>query len=253
MQETTNLHELIEPVGDRLPHIWQQLTYYQDDQHQEQLTLCVPANLTQQAQPHYPVILFAADPHVSRLSALLQLTNKGYAVAILATSELHPTTIASFNSAARFLMLHAWKYQLDSNRLIAMGEGLSAYAAAGAVLATGQQEFNREDVHTLPLNFRACITLAGQFELPHQPALPTLLGKRRLGPFLLLHGTADEQVPLKQSLTFSAFLTEQHVQNDLYQLKDCPHGSDAFFTPYVVDLLAAFIREATKKAKSNGS
>lgn len=249
MQETTNLHELTEPVGDRLPHIWQQLTYYQDDQGQEQLTLCVPANLTQQTQPHYPVILFAADPHVSRLSGLLQLAYKGYAVALLEPSHDHAQSIANFNSAARFLMLHAWKYQLDSNRLLAMGEGIGAYAAAGAVLASGNQAFNHEDVHTLPVNFRGCLTLAGQFSLQHQPALASLVSKRRSGPFMLLHGTADEVVPLQQSLTFSAFLTEHGLLNELYQLQDCPHGSDAFFTPYVVDLLVDFIKSATKKGQ----
>lgn len=245
MQETIQIHELTEPLGQQLPLIWQNLTYYGH----HQLTLCVPPNLTGQTNPHYPVILFAPDKNLNRLSALLQLTAKGYAVALLDFLDDQPTDLLNFNSAARFLMLHAWQYQLDSNRLIAMGEGAGAYVAAAAVLATGQQKINREDVHTLPVNFHGCLTLGGQFDLTARSQLAELVGKRRIAPFLLLHGTADTIAPLQASHSLLKFLGHYNIQAELYQIKDCPHDSDAFFTPYMIDILAAFIKQVTQKGK----
>lgn len=243
MQETDQIHELKEPLEQHLPHIWQDLVYHND----ATLTLCVPANLSGQKQPHYPVILFAPDSYTNRLSALLQFTHKGYAVAILNVLEKDP--LKNFNSAARFLMLHAWQYQLDPHRIIAMGEGFGAYAAAGAILGVGKQTINREDIHTLPVHFRSCITISGKFTLAGQPQLTDLLGKRQLPPFLLFHGESDKLVSFQESRAFFELLNDQAADVAFYKIKDCPHGSDAFFTPYVLDLYANFIAKTIQKGK----
>ena len=247
MQEKNQIKQLAEPLEQQLPRIWQHLAYYSNEQASQYLTLCVPANLTGQKQPHYPVILFAPDHATNRLSALLQLTRKGYAIAVIDKVEKRP--LESFYSAARFLMLHAFKYQLDPNRIIAMGEGVGAYAATGAAFGTNEQKIQQEDIHTLPVRFRSCITIAGRFILADQPQLTDLLGKRNLPPFLLLHGTADQVEDIKASQQLFDFLNRQEASVNFYKLQDCPHGSDAFFTPYMVDILADFIASSVKKGK----
>ncbi len=254
MPENKNHYELEEPVGQQFAQIWTNLGYFYDPQKKLSLTLCVPPNQGQKQAPHYPVILYAEDSlsNKNRLSALLQFTAKGYAIALLDPegSESDPIDkIMHFNSAARFLMLHAWKYSLDPNRIIAMGEGTGGYTAAGAVLSIGQQKYSSEDAHTLPVNFRSCICISGKFAEDNSPRLPELKSKRKIPPFLLMHGENDQTIDFVESEQFCSFLEAIGQEVSLYKFKSCPHAADAFFTPYVIDILSNFIFSSIQKSK----
>lgn len=248
MVQTNKYYTLNEPARAQHAQIWQKISYLP----QKSLTLCIPPNTRAQKEPHFPLLLFAADPQTkkNRLSALLQFCSKGYAVAVLdsfAPETPFLTRVKDFQSAARFLMLHAWQYHLDSHRIIAGGEGTGAGIAALATASQSDQDINSEDVFTLPVRLRGCLALAGDFTYDQQFHFPEAVGKKSLPPFLLIHGSDDQTVPFSESAELYAFLTQADQQATMYQLENCPHGSDAYFTPYLCDIMTEFLAECCKK------
>jgi acetyl esterase len=115
-------------------------------------------------------------------------------------------------SALAWVHAHAAEYKVDPKRVALMGESAGAYLVDYAAMIAPK---------TLPLaaTKRGTVSegttgLTGVKEL-NAEGLP---------PFLLLHGTADEQVPYEQSPRFCEALKTQGVACELYTVPGGRHG-----------------------------
>jgi dienelactone hydrolase len=107
----------------------------------------------------------------------------------------------------------------DVDRLVLVGWSLGGAAAAGVAINAGQ--FDVPVAHT--------VCLAGAF-IARNPvtgaALPTELPAQGISPFTLLHGTADDVVPVEVSRSFAATLRDSRWPVEYVELAT-DHGAIA--------------------------
>ncbi len=60
-------------------------------------------------------------------------------------------------------------------------------------------------------------------------------------PFLILHGTKDQVVPIRQSEVLEEALKRHHVYYEAYLLEGAEHGTDEFYQEEVLQRVAAFL------------
>lgn len=265
MQNILNLHEATTP---KYPQIFTNLVYAFKDGQALTLNLIVPP-VRPGTKPHFPLLIYVPDitddnsvKRDERLSQMFSFARYGYAVALLSYRSKSDVSlmVKDINSAVRFLLSKTYKYHFDPYRYVLFGEGLGAYLSALCLLKQRDQALHDEDIHRSPLRYQCCLMLsAPDFFVPlpasykrYQKTAPTLLEvlqkvSGKLPPVLLLNGTKEPFLPPKEAtMLLNAFINAQS-NAQLYNFTDAPRGSDAFFTPYSIDLMIDFIDNSLKK------
>ena len=67
-----------------------------------------------------------------------------------------------------------------------------------------------------------------------------------LPPVFLAHGTKDRVVPFSQSESLANELEKYGREYEFHALRNADHGSWQFWTPEMLDLVEAFIKEHLK-------
>jgi alpha-L-fucosidase 2 len=153
-----------------------------------------------------------------------------------------PAPLEDVETAIRWVKAHAKEYHVDVDRIAISGESAGAHLVAlAAVKANASTRvaavvpfygvFDTVGIAkmqaTLSPSFRA---LFGATQLDEgvlktiEQASPIEGVKAGLPPFLLLHGTADKNVPYQQSLDMQKRLRSVGVTCDLITIPEGPHG-----------------------------
>ncbi len=182
-----------------------------------------------------------------------------------------PAALGDCKCAVRFLRAHAGKYGIDPRRIGAVGASSGGHLAAMLALTDGKQFAGDGGWGEYPADVCAVCDLFGVSDFLQMPKkhFPEALSAtaRFLGgtidevggryreaspvnyvhagapPFLLIHGDADELVPLRQSELLRDALEKAGVEAMLHIVKGAPHGSRNVITPEVRETILAFLIE----------
>lgn len=211
---------------------------------------------------HYPLVIFFANENFANLNLsmyfypLMQLAQQGFVIALttVRSKELatFPAQTSDLHTASRYLLGHAFKYQIDSYRYFLWGLGASAaYSSLLASLTATNQSFNDEDCRMQALNYQGCICFGLDNLAPtdeyfnNQPSnLLTYWGKRDLKTNLYI------QVGKKldnNSLTSELFKHPSQKDSQIFYTPAKKSLDDSFFTPYILNLVQKFLHEKSRK------
>ncbi len=213
---------------------------------------------------------------------------RGYAVASIEYRLSHeakfPAQIHDCKGAVRWLRAHAREHNLDPQRVAAAGASAGGHLALLLGTSAGVQELEGDVGGNLqqssrvqavvdfygPTDFLDWLnTPAGDRIRRADSAVALLLGgppQERLDlarlaspvyhvsrddpPVLMIHGSADPVVPVRQSLRLAERYRELGLTAQLQLLEGARHGGPEFRTPQVRRAIAEFLRSYLKKAEA---
>ena len=203
--------------------------------------------------------------------------NKGYALASinyrLSGEAIFPAQIQDCNDAINFLYEHADTYGFNKDAIALMGR--SAGGHLRVLVATSNTSGRRDfmgDQNKILFKVKALVDFFGPSDLINFKAYGTdkgtgtpeadLLGgspleKERLAraaspiyyvnaqspPTILFHGTADRNVPSKQSELFKSELDKHNIISELYLVDGARHGDPIFDTEVYVTKTMQFLQK----------
>ncbi|HEX6821145.1 MAG TPA: alpha/beta hydrolase [Candidatus Sulfotelmatobacter sp.] len=162
----------------------------------------------------------------------------------LAPQFKFPADADDVESAIRFVKANAARYKTDPGRISLIGE------SAGGHLVSYVGARNRADSRVAAVvsmyGIHDFVAAAVQWKpLPHEildlfgitgvnaetaPALikasPVVYISKDMPPFLLMHGSRDEDVPYEQSVEMCAKMKKAGAHCDLITIEGAPHGMD---------------------------
>lgn len=222
---------LAEPLLTQQSHLHLNLSY----QSNKYLQLLLPPQTTSKKIPFLLCLQTPNQPWP--LDCLFNLTKKGFACALITieTTDLTQGTL-DLHSATRALSLQAYQYQLDPHRYGLLAYDAACQVALQGVLTSTNQKFHKEDIQVLPIFYRSLFLLSPQITLN---CLALSDYKRKTFPTTLtFQGQKDQADNLQALSDLTRSLANFQTEIVSYQILDCPHFSDAFYTPYVTDLIA---------------
>ena len=200
---------------------------------------------------------------------LADLARRGFVVASVDYRLAHeagfPGALVDIKAAIRYLRAHADRYSIDSEKFGAMGESAGGYLTAMIGVTCGA-EFEKGDY----LDYSSGVQAACPWYMPCDIAgfvkgieyrLPFFDGNingdenyRRFinpacyitpqsPPFLILHGDADETVPLSEGEMFYEALTAQGVYARMIVLEGEGHAGPQFFQRPLWEIIVEFFKE----------
>lgn len=222
---------------------------------------------------------------------VMAMVLKGYAVASVeyrfSQKAVFPAQIQDCQAAVRWLRAHSKQYNLDPERLGAVGGSAGGHLSALVGTAGDKKAFAPIGGHTDrsdrvqavidiygPADFTTVVQQAAednnvknifQFNTPSDPysgLIGTNLDDKPKAdavspvhyvsadnpPFLILHGTHDALVPYAQSVQLEAALKAKGVPVWLQTLPGAGHGGPAFGKPAVIQLMQSFFDRHLKGA-----
>lgn len=159
-----------------------------------------------------------------------------------------PDDADDVEAAIRYVRANAKKYNIDINRLALIGE------SAGGHLVSYVGARNRPDSRVSAVvsmyGIHDFVSAAVEWKpLPHElfdlfgikavdaetvptliKASPVIYVKKDMPPFLLMHGSADEDVPHEQSVEMCDKMKQAGARCDLITIEGAPHGMDHWET-----------------------
>jgi acetyl esterase/lipase len=194
--------------------------------------------------------------------AMRLLAGQGYAAASVnyrlasAPRNIFPAAVEDVRCAVRWLRSNAATYRIDPQRIAALGHSAGGHLSAMLGTAADVQGLDGacplRDVSpavsaVVSLSGPQDIRTAGALDPSQRGMVENFLGGRpesrmnvallaspavhvdaRTPPFLLIHGTADEVVPLRQSRSMRDTLRAAGVPATLIELPGVGHGVDEF-------------------------
>jgi acetyl esterase/lipase len=194
-----------------------------------------------------------------------------------------PALVHDAKAAVRWLRANAARYNLKADRIVVAGESAGGYQAAMLGTSGGVAElegtlgnpkessrvqgvidfFGPSDllamddhasscqtplVHRAPTSPESLLVGCNLDDCPDRAkaASPITYVARDNPPFLILHGTADCQVPHSQSQRLYDALRAAGVKADLHLLPDVGHGDRRFMTPETEKLVNQFVDSVLK-------
>lgn len=225
-----------------------------------------------------PVVIFVSGggfryPMVKvRVPWLARLAEMGFLVAMPdyrgTEHSPFPAMAEDVISAIRFMRIHAKEYGGDPNKIVLLGGSAGAHISLLAAYSEGRFSNPNDDL-SISTSVSGVIDLYGPIDpflngnhlaaqLSHmqeekamqeylEPAriLKYISKEKKLPPTMILHGDADELVPINQSEILYKALIEAGKDVDFYVIKDAVHADVRFFEPEVNELYAEFIRRVT--------
>ena len=206
----------------------------------------------------------------AHLAYLADLARRGYVVASVDYRLSHeapfPAQLIDIKAAVRWLRAHAARYRIDPERIGAMGESAGGYLTA-MLAVTGQSRDYDEGEH---LDQSSAVQAACPWYMPlldrweaasleHELIVRLFLGRdpredeafarevtplshlsAATPPFLLLHGDADQTVPVGDSERMHAALLAADLPSTLIVLEGAGHADHHFFQPELWAEIQAF-------------
>jgi acetyl esterase len=160
----------------------------------------------------------------------------------LAPQGRFPACVEDTEAAVRWVKAHAREYKVDVNRIALIGEsagghivslvgvrakGDTSLAAVVPIYAPHDLEMQAKSRTPLPPWTTALFGIAELNDAASKTlrdASPTSYLRKGLPPYLLIHGTKDEQVPYEQSVKFQAKMQAFGNTCDFITVKDGVHG-----------------------------
>ena len=199
---------------------------------------------------------------------LAWFAKRGYAVVSVYYSVTartrFPMQLEDAKLAIRFLRAHKEEFRLDTDRMIAMGESAGGYLCS-LVGLTGMDrthdvgeylEYSSAVSGVVPFYPVTDTSLfAKELEKQGEPVSPpdlpdypklSALADEKAPPFMILHGTADSQVPAAQSEMLYEALTAHGTRADLYIVEGAEHADAHFFQPEMKERILAFMDSVTE-------
>ena len=207
---------------------------------------------------------------------LLSFAEKGFIVASIeyrtSNDQPLPAALLDVKSAIRYLRSHADRYCIDPENVFIAGESAGGMLASLTGVTNGITEFDQGDYLDQSSAVNAVIDIYGVSNLRKacedagETSISLVTRLQEVGltpsdtdwslldrfsainyvnektvPFLILHGTEDEKVPISQSEILYEKLTEYDVECDFYRLQGCMHGVDHFYQPSVIKIIYEFM------------
>src|ERR1700730_1545780 len=160
----------------------------------------------------------------------------------LAPQYKFPAEADDVEAAVRFVKAHAAKYKIDPRRIALIGESAGGHLVsyvgarnrpdsrvAAVVSLYGIHDFISACVEWKPVPAEV-LQLFGITEIDADAApillkaSPVVYIKRDMAPFLLIHGSKDEDVPHAQSVEMCRKMKEAGARCDLITIEGAPHG-----------------------------
>ncbi len=184
----------------------------------------------------------------------------------------YPAMIEDVKCAVRSLRAHAGEYNLDPDRLAAMGTSAGGHLASLVGTSDQSAGFDVGEYLDQSSRLKAVIALAAPLDLTKNFPNADIEMMKRIGfgehnivlaspityvtpddpPFLLIHGDQDELVPYEQSQLMYDRLTQAGVYAELVIVKNARHSliePDAIVSPslmeiyqIMVDFLAKYLQ-----------
>ena len=249
---------LNEPTLLQNPRLHLNLPYAFKSERALRLHLIEPAT----SKGHYPLIIFSAGTNFTNddlshyFYPLMQLAQQGFVIALV---EVRPKDVAPFPaqtsdllSASRYLLGHAYQYQIDPYRYFLWGHGASAsYSSLLASLTATNQAFNDEDCRMQALNYQACICFGltslkptSSYFANQSADLFSYWGKRDLKDNLYIQvGSEADNLFLNLGLLAHPSQKESLV----YYTPAKKALDDSFFSPYIINIVQNFLKQKVKK------
>lgn len=96
------------------------------------------------------------------------------------------------------------------------------------------------------MRMATCLRKVGGTEQDHREKLERFSVVRYVNektvPFMILHGTADDEVDISQSEALYKRLEACGVPCEFYRIQGARHGADEFYQPQIVERMIAFLR-----------
>lgn len=211
------------------------------------------------------------------IPCLSYFARNGYVVASVdyrvSGMDYFPAQIQDVKAAIKYLRLHADEYGIDPEKIAVMGDSAGGHLSALAGTSGDQEIFQTPDYPEVSCRVQAVVDLYGPSDFLQMPGadkpelgflwqMPEslLFGghvtvKREMAekaspityingdtpPFLLLHGTDDHTVSVRQSEILYEALEKAGVEVDLYELKGADHATPHFVQPEVQELILSFL------------
>ncbi|MEN3944178.1 alpha/beta hydrolase [Prosthecobacter sp. SYSU 5D2] len=198
------------------------------------------------------------------------LVPEGYAVASinyrLIPDHQWPAQMHDCRAAVRWLRAYAGTYGLHAGRIGAWGSSAGGHLVAlmGTVDTSADERvqavidwFGPSDLLTMPPNVlsdnrtredlaqaNGALLLGGiVMDQPEKARAASALHhvSSNDAPFLIMHGTADEQVPVDQSQRLHDRLLAARVPSTLHLIPGAGHGGKEFSSPQVRQLILTFL------------
>ena len=195
-----------------------------------------------------------------------------------------PALVQDAKAALRWLRANAARYNLKADRIVVAGESAGGYQAAmlgtsggvaelegtlgnpkessrvqGVIDFFGPTDFLTMDdgasscktplVHRAPTSPESQLLGCNLDDCPERAkaSAPITYVSRDAPPFLILHGTADCQVPHSQSQRLYDALHAAGVRADLHLLPEVGHGDRRFMTPETDKWVSEFLDSVRRK------
>ena len=162
----------------------------------------------------------------------------------LAPKYRFPADADDVEAAIRFVKANAAKYKVDPRRIALIGESAGGHLVsyvgarnrpdsrvAAVVSMYGVHDFISACVEWKPVPTEI-LQLFGVSEIDADAApillkaSPVTYVKRDMPPFLLIHGSKDEDVPYAQSVEMCRKMKKAGARCDLITIEGAPHGMD---------------------------
>lgn len=197
---------------------------------------------------------------------------KGYVVASVeyrtSNEAEFPEALIDVKAAIRYLKAHAETFAADPDRICVMGESAGGTLASLAGLTADRKEFEQGDNLHVDSSVRAVVDFYGLVDfsvnaLNVSEGIPSWTIQEFLGedypeetarkasavtyvsetapPFLILHGTKDQVVPIRQSEALEETLKKHNIYHEVYLLEGAGHGTDEFYQEEALQKVAAFL------------
>lgn len=232
----------------------------------------------------YPCLVFVQgsgwqdQPMGSGMAFWTRFAERGYVVAIVeyrpSRAAIHPAQVHDAKTAVRWLRRNADLYSIDPDRLAISGDSSGGHVALLLHVTDGVPEL--DDIPDAgPFGLGAAVAFYAPTnldEIEDDEAVRLLLGGHlpkevpalalsatpasyvstasALSPVLLVHGTDDPVVPVKQSVDYARALSESGHAVELVLVQGGGHGMwPSFFSDTLADAVDTFLGEALNKAR----
>ncbi len=199
---------------------------------------------------------------------------------IAATAEYRTSNEAQFpaqlidvKSAVRYLKAHAAEFGIDPDRIFIMGESAGGTLASLAGATAKEKKYDIGDNRDFSSSVCGVVDFYGQTLLTDENCIiygdkiPDWTMRAFAGenmefaaeasvlghidgdtpPFMIIHGTVDQIVPLAQSEMLYEKLTENGVEADFLKVENAIHGDGIIYQPEVRERILAFMKRIIAK------
>lgn len=214
------------------------------------------------------------------LPQLVTLARNGFIVASVQYRTSNdaplPAGLIDAKAAIRYLRAHASQYLIDTDHIFVMGESAGASIACLAGLIREDRQYDQGDFLDQSSRVSAVVDFYGsvnmekrlqsykddslkyaafmhRFDGTEEEKIQSI---RRFSaveyvtkeavPFLIFHGTNDDQVAISQSDELYDRLTQCNVPCEYYRLQGCVHGADEFYQPEIMDIVLKFLKDKSQ-------